>query len=73
MSVYGNETLLLPQCAARSVGPANQAFMQLIQTLIAAHCSLSSPDIWPKGHEPCGRKIDWKMLKFEFILCVFSF
>lgn len=52
MSSYCNQTLLLPQCAARSVGPANQAFIQLIQTLLIAHCSLSEPDLWPDDHGP---------------------
>lgn len=56
-----NQTFLLPQCAAQSVGPANQLFIQLMQTLVVAHCSISNPDIWPKDYGPIaeehGKKI----------------
>lgn len=36
------------QCAAQSVGAANQLFGLLIQTLLAAQCSISSPSLWPE-------------------------
>ncbi|XP_031635343.1 glucose dehydrogenase [FAD, quinone]-like isoform X1 [Contarinia nasturtii] len=51
MSAF-NQTFLLPQCAARSVGPANQLFIQLIQALITAHCTIPQPDIWPIDYGP---------------------
>lgn len=50
MGCYCNQTLLFPECAARSVGTANQAFTQLIQTLMVAQCSLAEPGIWPDDY-----------------------
>lgn len=41
---------LAPQCAAQSVGVANQLFGLLIQTLLAAQCSISPPDFWPEDY-----------------------
>lgn len=41
---------LSSQCAAQSVGPTNQLFTALIQTILAAHCSISSPDMWPRDY-----------------------
>lgn len=38
------------QCASQSVGPANQLFGLLIQTILAAQCSISPPDLWPKDY-----------------------
>lgn len=38
---------LTAECAAHSVGPANQLFGLLIQHLLAAQCSLSPPSMWP--------------------------
>lgn len=40
------------QCAAASVGTANDLFGILFQTLLAAHCALSSADRWPKDYGP---------------------
>lgn len=40
------------QCAAASVGTANDLFAILFQTLLAAHCSLSPADRWPKDYGP---------------------
>lgn len=42
----------LAQCSNHSVGPANQLFGLLIQTLLAAQCSISPPDMWPKDFGP---------------------
>lgn len=36
------------QCATHSVGTTNQMFNILIQTLLAAQCSISPPNLWPK-------------------------
>lgn len=44
--------LLTTQCASHSIGPANQLFALLIQTIIHAKCSLSPPENWPKDHGP---------------------
>lgn len=41
---------LSPECAAHSVGPANQLFGLLIQTLLAAQCNISPPDMWPTDY-----------------------
>lgn len=38
------------QCAAQSVGPANQLFGLLIQTLLAAQCSLAPKNMWPTDY-----------------------
>lgn len=40
----------VPQCASHSVGPANQLFGLLVQTILAAQCSISPPDLWPKDY-----------------------
>lgn len=37
------------QCAAQSVGPVNQLIGLLIQTLLAAQCSVP-PDTWPADY-----------------------
>lgn len=41
---------LSTQCAAHSVGAANKLFGLLIQTILAAHCSISPPDLWPEDY-----------------------
>uniref|UniRef100_A0A2M4ALF8 Putative glucose dehydrogenase fad quinone n=1 Tax=Anopheles triannulatus TaxID=58253 RepID=A0A2M4ALF8_9DIPT len=46
------EALLNSQCAAQSVGPANQLFGLLLQTILAAQCTISPPDMWPKDYGP---------------------
>uniref|UniRef100_A0A182Q348 Glucose-methanol-choline oxidoreductase N-terminal domain-containing protein n=1 Tax=Anopheles farauti TaxID=69004 RepID=A0A182Q348_9DIPT len=46
------EALLSGQCAAQSVGPANQLFGLLVQTILAAQCAISPPDMWPKDYGP---------------------
>lgn len=44
--------VLSPECAANSVGPANQLFSLLVQTILAAQCGLSPKDTWPKDYGP---------------------
>lgn len=44
--------LLTPECAVHSVGPANQLFGLLIQTILAAQCAMSPKDMWPKDYGP---------------------
>lgn len=41
-----------PQCAAQSLGPANELFGALIQTILTVQCAISSPDKWPKDYGP---------------------
>lgn len=43
---------LTSQCATQSVGPANQLFGLLIQTILAAQCNISPPEMWPKDYGP---------------------
>lgn len=42
-----------PDCAAQSIGPANQLFLALIQTILFAQCSLSPSEKWPRD---CGEE-----------------
>lgn len=42
----------LGQCASQSVGPANQLFGVLVQTILAAQCSIAPPDMWPEDYGP---------------------
>lgn len=39
-------------CAAQSVGPSNQLFGLLLQTILTAQCNISPPDFWPKDYGP---------------------
>lgn len=41
-----------PQCAAQSLGPANELFGALIQTILAVQCAVSPPELWPKDMGP---------------------
>lgn len=40
-------TLVSAQCASQSIGPANQLFSLLIQTILAAQCNISAPSQYP--------------------------
>jgi len=40
------------QCAGQSIGPMNNMLAFLIQTLMAAQCAISPPDMWPKDYGP---------------------
>ncbi|XP_055613210.1 glucose dehydrogenase [FAD, quinone]-like isoform X1 [Uranotaenia lowii] len=60
------EALLNSQCAAQSVGPANQLFAMLIQTIMAAQCSISPPDMWPKDYGPTA--INEGLQEYDFII-----
>lgn len=42
--------LAASQCASQSIGPANQLFALLIQTIISAKCAISPPDMWPQDY-----------------------
>lgn len=44
------EAIVSSQCASHSLGPANDLFALLIQTLLAAQCAISPPDMWPKDY-----------------------
>lgn len=39
---------MLSKCGALSTGASSNLFQVLLQTLIAAHCALSPPEMWPK-------------------------
>lgn len=40
----------MSQCASHSVGPANQLFGLLLQTILAAQCSISPSNQWPEDY-----------------------
>lgn len=48
------------QCAANSVGAANNLFGILLNTLVAAHCALSPADRWPKDYGPTALQYEGK-------------
>lgn len=60
------EALLNSQCAAQSLGPANQLFAMLIQTILAAQCSISPPDMWPKDYGPTA--LNEGLQEYDFII-----
>lgn len=53
---------MVTQCAADSVGTANQLFGLLIQTILAAQCAISPPSVWPEDY---GEKFSEKGLHFH--------
>ncbi|XP_055309378.1 glucose dehydrogenase [FAD, quinone]-like [Sitodiplosis mosellana] len=59
---------LAPQCAAQSVGAANQLFGLLIQTLLAAQCSISPPDFWPEDYGEKLSATENNDLTYDFIV-----
>lgn len=36
------------QCAAQSLGPANELFGALVQTILAVQCAISPSHMWPR-------------------------
>lgn len=38
------------QCAERSVGLSNTLVTTLIQALLASHCAISPPELWPEDY-----------------------
>lgn len=40
------------QCAAQSLGPANELFGALVQTILSVQCAISPPELWPKDFGP---------------------
>lgn len=61
-----NQSFISPQCAAQSLGPINQLFINVIQALLAAHCSLSPPELWPKDYGPTA--LEEKLEEYDFIV-----
>lgn len=45
---YCNGSFIQSQCAATSIGTANQLFFTLLQTLSIAKCNISPAKIWPR-------------------------
>lgn len=41
---------LTAQCAAHSIGPANQLLTLLLQTIVSAQCAISPPEKWPADY-----------------------
>lgn len=51
LNTFGMETnFLTPECAAQSLGPANQLFSLLVQTILAAQCAISPASMWPEDY-----------------------
>lgn len=65
---FCNQSFLAPQCAAQSVGPANQLFISLIQTLLAAQCSISPPEMWPRDYGEIALKNGLALNNYDFIV-----
>lgn len=64
--------VLNPECAAQSVGPANQLFGLLIQTILAAQCAISPKDMWPKDYGPTAIE-QGTIFSFEFNILLVCF
>lgn len=45
-------TFVSSECAAQSLGPANELFGALIQTILSVQCAISPPELWPKDFGP---------------------
>lgn len=58
------------ECATPSVGPANQLFGLLVQTILAAQCAISPKDMWPKDYGPTA--VEQGKSEFIYIL-IYSF
>lgn len=41
-----------PECAAQSLGPANELFGSLVQTILAVQCAISPSHMWPTDFGP---------------------
>ncbi|XP_050069122.1 glucose dehydrogenase [FAD, quinone]-like isoform X2 [Anopheles maculipalpis] len=60
------EALMGGQCASQSVGPANQLFGLLVQTILAAQCAISPPDMWPKDYGPTA--LERGLDEYDFVI-----
>lgn len=65
---YYNQSLISPQCAVRSVGEANQLYISLIQTILAVHCSISTPEMWPRDHGEVALEKGLVLDNYDFIV-----
>jgi len=61
--VLGN---VLGTCALQSNGVSNNLFGLMVQTLLAAQCSLSPPDLWPADHAP--HALEHGLPEYDFII-----
>lgn len=43
-------SFITTQCGASSIGPANQLFATLIQTILAVQCNITTADQWPHDY-----------------------
>jgi choline dehydrogenase len=60
------EISLPPQCSAQSIGAANNLFGLLLQTLIAAQCSISPPEKWPADYGQTA--LEKGLEKYDFVI-----
>ncbi|CAD7086665.1 unnamed protein product [Hermetia illucens] len=57
---------LNPSCAARSLGPANNLINTFISTMLAIHCNISNPDIWPPDYGQYA--LNYGLDEYDFIV-----
>lgn len=62
-----NQTNIAPYCARQSAGRANQLFVSIVQTFLAAQCSISPPEMWPRDEGPRILKCSTKQ-HYDFIV-----
>lgn len=58
--------LCTKNCSYQSVGPVNQVFGLLVQTLLASQCSISPDYKWPPDFGPAAEK--YGLDEYDFII-----
>lgn len=56
------------QCAAQSLGPANELFGALVQTILTVQCAISAPELWPKDFGPSAMQHGETSIFIPFII-----
>ncbi|XP_055308884.1 glucose dehydrogenase [FAD, quinone]-like [Sitodiplosis mosellana] len=63
-----NQNSIPLQCAAQSLGPENQLFINVIQALLVAQCSISPPNFWPEDYGITALKQGLEDVVVDFIV-----
>lgn len=66
MLEHCDQNLCSSQLSSQSVGAGNQLFVSLVQTLLAAQCSISPPEMWPRDYGPTA--IERGLEDYDFIV-----
>lgn len=53
-------------CSNQSVGPVNELFSLLVQTVLTAQCAISPPSIWPRDYGPTA--VQYGLGEYDFII-----